>query len=246
MVVAPVVATTSRPTKASRAEKSPDEGTTTQDSVADLSRTRELVSLSGVKQQGEKTGLGLAAAAVGSPIGFLAACWGSEALDTVLGGALDNLGIVPRTVTGLVGVPLAPFLHGNWEHLISNSLGVLTAGSLVALHGPKKFRDVTIMSGLAAGLGTWAAGRTAVHLGASGVVYGYMGFLMARGLFDRRPLPIVLSVLSTALFAGSLAGVVPGKEGVSWESHLFGMAGGVLAAATLPVDAPKQSNAFGR
>lgn len=245
MVVAPVIATTSRPTKAHRVEKSTEESAA-QDSVADLTRAREVVSLSGIRQQGEKTGLGLAAAAVGSPIGFLAACWGTEALDTVLGGALDNFGIVPRSVPGLVGVPLAPFLHGNWEHLISNSLGVLTAGSLVALHGPKKFRDVTIMSGLAAGLGTWAAGRTAIHLGASGVVYGYMGFLMARGLFDRRPLPIVLSVLSTVLFAGSLAGVVPGKEGISWESHLFGMAGGVLAAATLPVDPPRNSNPFGR
>ncbi len=245
MVVAPVIATTSRPANAHRVEKSTEESVS-QDSVADLTRAREVVSLSGIKQQGEKTGLGLAAAAVGSPLGFLAACWGTEALDTVLGGALDNFGIVPRSVTGLVGVPLAPFLHSNWEHLFSNSLGVLTAGSLVALHGPKKFRDVTIMSGLAAGLGTWAAGRTAIHLGASGVVYGYLGFLMTRGLFDRRPLPIVLSVLSTALFAGSLAGVLPGKEAVSWESHLFGLAGGVLAAATLPVDAPRNRNPFGR
>ncbi len=158
---------------------------------------------------------------------------GAEVLDAVTAFPLDALGVMPRTLDGLVKIPLLPFLHGGFDHLINNSIGVLLAGGMVAYESPEKFRDVSLISGLTSGLGVWALG-SGLTVGASGLVYGYMGYSMARGLFDHRPEAIKKSLLSGLLFAGSLPGLLPGTPGVSWQGHLFGFMGGVAAAAILP------------
>ncbi|MEW6281951.1 MAG: rhomboid family intramembrane serine protease [Candidatus Eremiobacterota bacterium] len=189
----------------------------------------------GTRGEGQEGGiLETVKARASGPAGMLGAFWAAEAVDTVLGGQLDQFGIVPRTLDGLVGVGAAPFLHAGFGHLIGNSVPFLATGLMVGLSGKHKFRDVTIISALVGGLGTWALGRNATHLGASGLVYGYLGYLLTRGIVEKKPLPIALSLLAGGLYGGLLWGVLPGVPGVSWEGHLFGFLGGVLAARVLP------------
>ncbi|MCE7873578.1 rhomboid family intramembrane serine protease [bacterium CPR1] len=196
----------------------------------------QITRLGSPGKTGEKSGLDLAGRLSG-PVGLTAAMWASEIVDTALGNRLDGLGILPRTPQGLLGVGTAPFLHGGFSHLANNSLGMLVAGGMIAAQSPKKFRDVSLISAVASGLGYWlTAPPGAVGIGASGMVYGYIGYNMARGIFERKPLPIAMTVASLVLFAGSLPGLLPGQPGVGWQAHLFGFAAGVAAAALLPRD----------
>ncbi|MEM6992229.1 MAG: rhomboid family intramembrane serine protease [Myxococcota bacterium] len=160
--------------------------------------------------------------------------WGIEIVDAVVfGGGLDAYGVVPRTITGLTGIAAAPFLHGDFAHLASNTIGILLLGGLTLAIGRREFALVTLTGIVIGGLGTWVFGRPAVHIGASGVVFAYLGFLLLRGWYDRRPGPIVLSLL-VAWFQGSLLlGMIPGvtPANISWEGHLFGFLAGALVAA---------------
>lgn len=160
--------------------------------------------------------------------------WVSEAVDVVLDGRLDSLGIEPRQVDGLSGVVLAPFLHGGFGHLISNTVPFLVLGAVVALSGLARLLAVTAVVTVVGGLATWlvAPGDT-VHLGASGVVFGYAAYLIARGVFDRRLRSIAVGVLVALVYGTTLLfGLVP-RPGVSWQGHLFGALAGVLAARLL-------------
>ena len=163
--------------------------------------------------------------------GALVLIWGVEAVDLLLlGGALDAYGIVPRTVSGLAGIPASPLLHAGVFHLISNSIGLLLLGGLVILREEAHFWLVTLAATLLGGLGVWVVGRPAVHLGLSGVIFGYLGYLLVTGWFERRFGSIVLSVVAFLLWAPMLFGALPIQSGVSWESHLFGLLSGALAA----------------
>ena len=166
-------------------------------------------------------------------LGFLAVLWAVEIADAAFfAGGLDKFGIMPRTLTGLAGVLAAPFLHGGYGHLLGNSVGIILLGGLTLLIGRREFFWVTAVGALVGGIGTWAMGRPAVHIGASGIVFAYLGFLLLRGWYDRRPGPIVLSLL-VGWFQGSLLlGMIPGvaPAHISWEGHLFGFLGGVLVA----------------
>jgi membrane associated rhomboid family serine protease len=159
--------------------------------------------------------------------------WLSEVVDQLVGG-LDALGIEPRSVDGLSGVVLAPFLHLGFGHLISNTLPFLAMGALIALSGLRRVLAVTAIVMLVSGLGTWlVAPPSTVHLGASGVVFGYATYLIARGLFDRRWYYLATGVLVALLYGTSLLfGLLP-RAGVSWQAHLFGALGGLLAARVL-------------
>jgi membrane associated rhomboid family serine protease len=159
--------------------------------------------------------------------------WLSEVVDQLVGG-LDALGIEPRSVDGLTGVVLAPFLHLGFGHLISNTLPFLAMGALIALSGLRRVLAVTAIVMLVSGLGTWlVAPPSTVHLGASGVVFGYATYLIARGLFDRRWYYLATGVLVALLYGTSLLfGLLP-RAGVSWQAHLFGALGGLLAARVL-------------
>ena len=142
-------------------------------------------------------------------------------------------GIRPGSaVTGLWTVFSAPLIHGDWQHLLGNSISLLILGSLVGLHqGRGHLWRVSIVSALVSGLGIWLiAPHDTVHVGASGIVFGYLGALLLTGWFQRRPLSILLSVASVFLFGEMMTGVLPGEPGVSWQGHLFGFLGGVLAA----------------
>lgn len=151
-------------------------------------------------------------------------------LATPLQHPLMQYGIEPRELAGLRGLLFAPFLHASWPHLLSNSLPFLILGGLVLLRGRQLFLTVTLGCMLLGGLGTWIIGSEGVHIGASGLVFGYFGFLLLRGWFERSLSAIALALLVAVIYGGLLFGVLPLEDGVSWESHLSGMiSGGVLA-----------------
>ena len=160
--------------------------------------------------------------------------WVVEIADQVAGGRLDRNGIEPRELDGLDGVVWAPFLHGGFDHLIGNTIPFLLLGFTIALGGLARVAAVTAVVALVGGLGTWlvAPGNT-VHIGASGIVFGYAGYLVARGVFSRSLGQIGLGLLVLAVWGTTLLqGLVP-ETGISWQGHLFGAIGGVVAARLL-------------
>jgi len=167
---------------------------------------------------------------------FVGSFWVVEALDQWLfmkDGeiGLDKHGIRPREVKGLLGILFAPFLHGDFAHVISNSVPAFVLGWFVALAGTTALVEVTILVALFGGAGTWLIGRSgSVHVGASGVVFGYLGYLLGRGLFERSLGSILVSLVVGVLYGGLVWGVLPTRPGVSWEGHLCGFLAGVLAA----------------
>lgn len=165
--------------------------------------------------------------------GTLALLWLLEIVDLVaFGGRLDQLGIKPRTVVGLIGIPLHPFLHAGLGHLAANTTGLIFAGWFIVNRRPRDFFLVWACATIVGGLGTWLiAPAASVHVGASGVVMGLMGFLIARGWFERRFFAILASLAMALLWGGSiLSGLFPADAHISWQVHLFGLIGGILAA----------------
>lgn len=148
-------------------------------------------------------------------------------------GDLKSYGISPREIVGLRGVLFAPFLHGDFGHLIGNTIPFLIFGWLIMLRETKDFMIVSIISMLTAGLGVWLFGRPSFHIGASGVIFGYFGYLLMRGIFEKQFLSIFLSLMVVFGWGGLIFGVLPGNPGISWEGHLFGLIGGVLSAKWL-------------
>ena|ERR1019366_10281229 len=159
------------------------------------------------------------------------AMWAVFFIRTITGGALLWLGVIPRTVLGLRGIIFAPFLHGSLTHIVSNSIPFLLFGWLVILRDPRHFLPVTLMAMLGSGGLAWIAGAPgSVHIGASGVIFGYFGFLMLSGWFARSFASIVLSVVVIILWGGMISGILPGHAGISWQAHLGGFIAGVIAA----------------
>lgn len=172
---------------------------------------------------------------------FVGLMWILEIIDAPLGGGgrwcggLNQLGIFPRQVAGLRGIVFAPFLHGGFAHLIANTIPFATLGWLVMLRRTADFWLVTAIAMLIGGLGTWLFGAPGCHIGASGVIFGYLGFLISRGYFERRIGSVLFSIVVLLLYGGLLWGVLPLRIGISWEGHLFGFIGGVIAAKLLAV-----------
>ena len=161
---------------------------------------------------------------------FLAVLWVVEAADQfVFGGSLDHDGIAARQVDGLDGILWAPLLHAGWAHLIANSVPFFVLGFLVLAGGLGQFLAVTALVWLLGGFLTWLTGY-GVTIGASGVIFGWLAFLLFRGFFARSGRQIVLAVVLLVLYGGVLWGVLPGTPGVSWQAHLFGALSGILAA----------------
>lgn len=167
--------------------------------------------------------------------GFVALLWVIQIVNAVFfAGGLDNLGIHPRTIAGLFGILFAPFLHVGFAHLIANTLPLFFLGWFVMLRKKRDLVTVSALSGLVGGLGTWLiAPAASVHVGASILIFGYLGYLLSRGFFERRVWPILGSLVVFFLYGGALFGILPGQSGISWQGHLFGLLGGVLAARLL-------------
>lgn len=148
--------------------------------------------------------------------------------------ALNGFGIRPRTSMGLLGILFSPFLHGNWEHLVANTIPFFILGWFVMLGGISNFFIVTTFAVLIGGLGLWLFGRpNSVYIGASGVIFGYLGFLLLRSYFQTDSVSIVVTAIVGFLYGKQLWGIFPIEEGVAWDGHLFGLISGVLAAGFL-------------
>ncbi|PZG23564.1 rhomboid family intramembrane serine protease [Spongiactinospora gelatinilytica] len=162
---------------------------------------------------------------------LVGAMWLIEVIDYTTGGGLDAYGIVGWNPDSLSGILFAPFLHGGFGHLMANSVPLLILGFVAAIRGIGKFLLASLIIVMVSGVGVWLTTPPYyVTIGASGLVFGYFGYVVARGLFDRRILDIVLGVAVAVAYYSLLWGVLPSQEGISWQGHLFGLIGGVLAA----------------
>lgn len=163
---------------------------------------------------------------------FLAIFWAVEVLDfLVFNGSLDSYGIQPHSVIGLRGILFAPFLHGGFGHLVANTVPFLTLGWLTMIQETSDFYISTIVSALVGGIGVWLfASPVSVHIGASILIYGYLGFLLLRGYFQKNFPSIALSIFVAIAYGSLIWGVFPSDMRVSWQGHLFGFIGGAIAA----------------
>ncbi|MGD7733703.1 rhomboid family intramembrane serine protease [Propionibacteriaceae bacterium G57] len=160
--------------------------------------------------------------------------WVLEVIDTLLRGALDLLGIRPRDPDNLWSIFTAPWLHFGWDHLISNTVPFLVLGFFILSSSWKEWLVATLNAVLGSGLAVWLfAPPNSLTVGASGVIFGWFGYLVVRGFLTRRTSQIVISVLVAAIYGGIIFGILPTGSGVSWQGHLGGLVGGVLAALLL-------------
>jgi membrane associated rhomboid family serine protease len=167
--------------------------------------------------------------------GFVAIIWIVQIINAVIfGGNLAYFGIIPHQIVGLRGIFLAPFLHGSFAHVAANTVPFLILGWLVMIRSIGEFFFVSVFSALIAGIGTWLlGGSNTVHVGASGMIFGYFGYLLLRGWFERNVVSIFISVIVGVTYGGLIFGVVPTQAGISWQGHLFGFIGGAIAAKLL-------------
>src|SRR5688572_11008751 len=168
--------------------------------------------------------------AVFAAVGLLWLVW---LVDLIWPGSLSILGygIVPRTTFGLRGILVAPLVHANLQHLIANTIPLLILGSIVVMRGTRAFFFVAITSALVSGLGTWLFGTgNAQHVGASGVVFGFFGYLLLRTIFDGRLSSLLVTLLVAILYGATILTSLVPSAGVSWSGHVFGFIGGVIAA----------------
>lgn len=164
---------------------------------------------------------------------LLGVMWLLEILDAALPGDLDQFGIESRDVDGLTGVAASPFLHADFAHLMANTVPFLILGSIVALRNPRRFWPIVITITVVGGFAVWLLGPTnTATIGASGVVFGFLTYLITAGILTRHWLDVVIAVGVLFVYGGILIGALPFgvSSGVSWLAHLTGAAAGVLAA----------------
>jgi membrane associated rhomboid family serine protease len=177
-------------------------------------------------------------------VAMVALMWLTEVVDAVAGGQLDQYGIHPRDVDGLPEIVSAPFLHAGFGHLISNPIPFAVMGAAIALGGLARVALVTAIVAFVSGLGTWLiAPANTVHLGASGVVFGYATYLVARGILSKRLIDLAVGALVVVVWGiGMLQGLLP-QDHISWQAHVFGAIGGVCAASILAERRPQPASA---
>ena len=173
-------------------------------------------------------------------VGFLAIEWIIQIVNAVLfGNDLGQFGIHPLDFNGIWGIFTAPLLHANFEHLIGNSVPGAVFCFLIGLSGRKAWWEVTIIVVLIAGVGTWLLGGPGTsHIGASGLIYGWLTYLIVRGIFNRSLIQFITGLVLGFAYSGLIWGVLPIYEGVSWQGHLFGAIGGVVAGMVITSDDP--------
>ena len=172
----------------------------------------------------------------------LAVLWGLEIVDTAMDNRLDAFGIRPRSVSGLEGIAFAPFLHAGFGHLFSNSLVFAVLGVVAyAAVTLGRFVGVVLITALSSGFGAWLFGEpNTIVIGASGVIFGLLGFLLFRGFAERSAGAITISIMMLIVYGGTISGILPGAAYVSWQAHLFGFLGGAGAAFLLRPPRPRR------
>ena len=176
---------------------------------------------------------------ISAVIAFVALIWGMYLLDLVL--PIDRLGLVPRTLAGLPGIVAMPLVHRDAAHVFSNTVPLVVLLTLLAGSRSKSWAVVAAIAILGGTL-LWLCGRSARHVGASGLVFGLITFLIASGLLERRPIAMVVSVIVAVLYGTTLAwNVLPHTSGVSWDGHLCGAIAGIAVAYGLARNRSRQA-----
>ncbi|MCP1386961.1 rhomboid family intramembrane serine protease [Corynebacterium sp. TA-R-1] len=175
-------------------------------------------------------------------VGYVIVIWAVYLVNLIaFGGNLLYLGIHPLELSGLPFIFTSPLLHGSLEHIISNTIPGAIFAFLVGYSGKRVFWEVTAFVVIVGGLGTWVFGGIGTnHIGASGLVYGWLAYLLVRGFFNRSGSQITLGLTLGFFYSGLIWGVLPGTPGVSWQAHLFGAVGGVIAAMIITSDDPPE------
>jgi membrane associated rhomboid family serine protease len=169
--------------------------------------------------------------------GIVLLMWVLEVINTIDSNGLDTDGIWARNFGRLWGIFTAPFLHASFAHLIANTIPFVFMGVIIALHGAKRLALVTLIVIVVGGIGTWLiAPSNAPTIGASGVVFGYATYLLVRGLFDRSVLEVFVGIVVGVIWGGALISSLVPHYGVSWQGHVCGGIGGVVAAYVLRRD----------
>ncbi len=178
-------------------------------------------------------------------VSFVVLLYVIELFDSLSGHRLDDNGIRPLEADGLPGIIFAPLLHANWDHLIANTVPALILGFLMTLAGLSRFIFATAIIWILGGFGTWLIGNVGTHcpyvgvtcesnhIGASGLIFGWLAFLIVFGFFTRKVWEIVVGVIVLIAYGGVLLGLLPGTPGVSWQGHLCGAIAGIVAAYLL-------------
>ncbi|MFZ2176505.1 MAG: rhomboid family intramembrane serine protease [Rhodococcus sp. (in: high G+C Gram-positive bacteria)] len=173
--------------------------------------------------------------------GFTLLLYVIEVLDVASGERLEQNGVEPRSLDGLWGILFAPVLHDDWNHLAGNTVPLVVLGFLVLLSGLVRGLAATGIVWVIGGLGTWlTGGEYDNHIGSSILIFGWLAYLLVRGLFTRNAGQILLGVVVFVFYGGLLWGILPSQPTVSWQGHLFGAIGGVVAAWVLSADARRQ------
>lgn len=147
---------------------------------------------------------------------------------------LNILGIHPRNIFGLIGIPLSPFLHANMAHLLSNSVPLFILLVLLLSFNGKIAAEVLVSITFVSGLGSWLFGAPqSVHIGASGIVFGLVGFLILGGVYRRKLSTVIVSIVVIFLYGGAIKSLLIVIPGISWTGHFFGFLGGAYAAKKL-------------
>jgi len=168
---------------------------------------------------------------LGFPLGFVGVIFVIHLLQAILNLDLRRLGVFPRELDGLPGILTGPLIHGSWEHLFSNSVSFIMLGAVLFWFYPRIALRSIIWLYLLSGFGIWISGQPfSYHIGASGIVYGMVSLVFWSGVFRRNVKSIVLALIILVMYAGFFEGIVPGKEGISWEGHLSGAIAGILLA----------------
>lgn len=164
-------------------------------------------------------------------VAFVVLLWAIQVVNWITGYGLNPaFGLIPRYLGGLDGIIAMPLLHGSFGHLMANTPPLLVMGGLLVASTTRALLPVNaVVIGLGGGL-VWVFGGSAIHIGASGLVFGWFGFLVVRGLVDRSLITLGATLVVGVLYGSILWGVLPGQSGVSWEAHLFGAIAGAAAA----------------
>ncbi len=163
-------------------------------------------------------------------LGFVVLIWVIELINFSIDHRLSDWGILPRTLKGLKGIPLSPFLHASLIHVMMNTIPLAVLGGFVMLHGRQIFFEISIIIIIVSGTALWLFGRTSYHVGASGLIFGYFGYLVLRAWYDRSLKSFIIAFVTVFLYGGIIWGLLPTFSRISWEGHLFGLLAGILAA----------------
>ena len=167
------------------------------------------------------------------PIILIGIMWFVHSIYSFSGSKLGLLGIYPRQLKGIFGIFTSPFRHGDWHHLISNSIPLLVLMTIIfSFYNRVAIKSILLIY-ILTGTSVWLFARDVIHIGASGVVYGLVSFVFWNGIFRRNLKSIILALIVTILYSGYFLGILPNQEGISWESHLFGGIVGIIVSYIL-------------